>query len=157
MRAILLLLLVAQISFAPVGNRPNTEFVHAVEFAYYLYPRQLWERELVWLKTIGVRTIAFSIPWNWHEVQRGSVDFEGRTSPRRDLIGLVRILRKLGLQGWIRPMPPAGEWRNGGMPTWALRDTASAAEWRESLRKAMAHQTSAHGGPIALCGGHSRS
>jgi hypothetical protein len=150
MRAILLLLLVAQISFAPVGNRPNTEFVHAVEFAYYLYPRQLWERELVWLKTIGVRTIAFSIPWNWHEVQRGSVDFEGRTSPRRDLIGLVRILRKLGLQGWIRPMPPAGEWRNGGMPAWALRDTATAAEWRESLRKAMAHQTSAHGGPIAF-------
>ena len=33
---------------------PQREYVHAVEFPYYFYPRQLWERELVWLKTIGV-------------------------------------------------------------------------------------------------------
>jgi len=65
-------------------------FVQAVEFPYYLYPRALWERELVWLKTIGVRTVEFSIPWNWHQLQAGDVDFTGRTSPRRDLVGLVR-------------------------------------------------------------------
>ena len=29
---------------------PPPEFVQAVEFPYYLYPRTLWERELVWLK-----------------------------------------------------------------------------------------------------------
>ena len=33
------------------AGTPPPEFVQAVEFPYYLYPRTLWERELVWLKT----------------------------------------------------------------------------------------------------------
>ena len=50
-----------------------------------MYPRQLWERELVWLKAIGIRTVEFSIPWNWHQVQPGKYDFTGDTASRRDL------------------------------------------------------------------------
>ena len=71
---------------------PPHEFVQAVEFPYYLYPRTLWERELVWLKNIGVDTVEFSIPWNWHQLAPGDYDFTGRTSPRRDLVGFVRTL-----------------------------------------------------------------
>src|SRR5579871_5051029 len=81
----------------PAADAPKTDFVQAVEFPYYLYPRALWERELVWLKTIGIRTVEFSIPWNWHQIQPGEFDFSGRTSPRRDLTGLIRILRRLEL------------------------------------------------------------
>ena len=47
------------------------DYLQAVEFPYYLYPRTLWERELVWLKNIGVQTVEFSIPANYHSPQPG--------------------------------------------------------------------------------------
>ncbi|MEX2264071.1 MAG: hypothetical protein WD696_19110 [Bryobacteraceae bacterium] len=84
------------------------EFVYAAEFSYYLHPKPTWERELVWLKNLGVRTIAFSIPWKWHSSLDGRIDLEGRTSPRGDLIGFLRLLRRLELQAWIR-LPADGE------------------------------------------------
>src|SRR5579885_1787804 len=71
------------------GKAEPRPYVQAVEFPYYLYPRTLWERELVWLKTVGIDTIEFSVPWNWHEIEAGTWDFTGRTSPRRDLAGFV--------------------------------------------------------------------
>jgi len=45
----------------------SADYLQAVEFPYYLYPRPLWERELVWLKNIGVQTVEFSIPANYHQ------------------------------------------------------------------------------------------
>ena len=53
-RLALLFALASCLAAAPPGK---SEFVHAVEFPYYLYPRALWERELVWLKTVGVTTV----------------------------------------------------------------------------------------------------
>src|SRR5471032_3153550 len=81
---------------------PPPEFVQAVEFPYYLYPRTLWERELVWLKNIGVQTVEFGIPWNFHEIGAGEFDFTGRTSPRRDLMAFIRLLRRLELRAWVQ-------------------------------------------------------
>jgi len=114
------------------------QFVQAVEFPYYLYPRTLWERELVWLKTIGVSTVEFSIPWNWHQVEAGEFDFTGRTSPRRDLVAFVRLLRRLGLRAWVRPLPA---------------DVRAQRAWLKALETVLATQTASHGGPIAFVEG----
>lgn len=119
------------------------EYVQAVEFPYYLYPRQLWERELVWLKAIGIRTIEFSIPWNWHQIEPGRYDLTGATSPRRDLAGLVRTLRRLGLNAWVRPLPPAPEWPSPNI------EGAGQRAWLKQLEQLLATQTASHGGPIA--------
>ena len=62
-------------------------YLQAVDFPYYLYPRALWERELVWLKNIGVQTVAFTIPRDYHQVAPGDYDITGRTSARRDFTG----------------------------------------------------------------------
>ncbi|MFZ0936414.1 MAG: beta-galactosidase, partial [Bryobacteraceae bacterium] len=101
--AVLALLLLAPAAAAPTANTRPAEYLQAVEFPYYLYPRTQWERELVWLKNIGIRTVEFAIPWNWHQLAPGDFDFTGRTSPRRDLNGLIQILRRLGLSAWVRP------------------------------------------------------
>src|ERR1041385_7449736 len=145
MRRLILLMVLACASAAAPPSKP--EFVQAVEFPYYLYPRALWERELVWLKTIGVRTVEFSIPWNWHQEQPGRYDLTGSTSPRRDLAGLVRILRKLELRAWVRPLPPVPEW-----PAPAL-DGAAQRVWLKQLEQLLATQTASHGGPIAYVEG----
>jgi len=139
----LAVVLVLAASAAAPAPAPR-EYVQAVEFPYYLYPRQLWERELVWLKAIGVRTIEFSIPWNWHQVQPGQYDLTGSTTPRRDLAGLVKILRRLDLQAWVRPLPPAPEW-----PSPNLEGAAQRA-WLRQLEQLLATQTVSHGGPIAF-------
>jgi len=124
---------------------PHPEFLQAVEFPYYLYPHTLWERELVWLKNIGIRTVEFPIPWNWHQLQPGDFDFTGRTSPRRDLVGFVKLLRRLGLHAWVRPLQGAADWPNGGMP---LGPPAQRAVWLNQLEDLLATQTARHGGPV---------
>lgn len=75
-------------------SAPAAEFVQAVEFPYQQFPRHLWERELVWLKNVGIGTVAFSIP---ADAPPGD--------PRSDLPGLLRLLRGLGLRAWILQAP----------------------------------------------------
>ena len=140
---------------APPAPTPPHDYVQAVEFPYYSYPRALWERELVWLKNIGVDTIEFSIPWNWHQLQPGDFDFTGRTSPRRDLAGLIHILRRLGLRAWVRPLPPVAGWRSNGAP--ATTDARAQRAWLHALESLLATQTASHGGPIAWVEGRSLS
>ncbi|MEO7649495.1 MAG: hypothetical protein ABIZ80_03440, partial [Bryobacteraceae bacterium] len=103
---------------------PGSEFVQAVEFPYHQYPRHLWERELVWLKNIGIRTVAFSI------VAPSPAD------PRADLAGFLKILRRLGLRAWVREMP-------GTMPADAAKQAAGA----------LLPMLEVHGGPVAFVEG----
>jgi hypothetical protein len=128
--AALLLLLVAT---APAAD-PPAAFVQAVDFPYYLYPRALWDRELVWLKNIGVQTVAFTIPRDYHQVAPGDFDITGRTSPRRDLTGFIKTLRKLGLRAWVR--------RTG--------DKGPDPAWTRLLEQTLTTQTASHGGPVAF-------
>lgn len=145
-RALLLAAALAAPFAIRAADTPQPGYVMAVEFPYYLYPRPLWERELVWMKNTGVRTVEFSIPWNWHQTAVGEFDFNGRTSPRRDLVGLIRLLRRVGLEAWIRPLPPVADWPNGGTPESAgARDRAA---WLKALEDLLAPLTYAHGGPI---------
>ena len=153
MRLVLLLLAFAAALPAPEPAAPP-EFVQAVEFPYYLYPRTLWERELVWLKTVGIRTVEFSIPWNWHQVDGGACDFTGATSPRRDLLGFIRLLRRLEMRAWIRPLPPVKGWVNNGYPhgyqQGVAQDRKAVRPWLHELENLLAPQTAKHGGPIAF-------
>src|SRR5207244_6718419 len=104
--AALLLLFAAAAPAPSIATQPQPAFVQAVEFSYYLYPRNLWERELVWLKNIGVHTVEFSIPWNFHQLEPGEYDFTGRTSPRRDLMAFILLLRQLEMRAWMLPLQP---------------------------------------------------
>ena len=156
MRLVLLLLAFAA-ALPAVEPAPPPEFVQAVEFPYYLYPPTLWERELVWLKNMGIRTVEFSVPWNWHQVDGGTCDFTGATSPRRDLMGFIRLLRRLEMRAWIRPLPPVKGWINNGYPAGFQQslapDRKSAAGWLHVLEGELAPQTEKHGGPIAFVEG----
>ena len=119
------------------GAETRAPYMQGVEFSYHLYPRALWERELVWLKNIGVRMVVFSIPREYHQVAPGDFDISGRTSPRRDLTGFIKTLRRLGLQGCIRAD--------------ASRERDRA--WTRLLEQTLATQTAPHGGPIAYVEG----
>ncbi len=70
------------------------EFIQAVEFPYNHHPRGLWERELVWLKNIGINTVVFSA------AAPGSP-----SDPRADLPAFLHILRRLGMRAWLYAVP----------------------------------------------------
>ena len=150
MRALALLLLLAGAAPAPESRH---EFVQAVEFPYYAYPPHLWERELVWLKNLGIDTVAFSIPWNWHQVDAETLDLTGRTSPRRDLIGFIRLVKRAGLRAWIRPAPPLKGWLDSGFPTGMQTDRHALRKWLWDLNDALDPFLEKHGGPIAFVEG----
>ena len=158
MKRLLLLLLAFAAALPALDPAPPPEFVQAVEFPYYLYPRTLWERELVWLKTVGIRTVEFSIPWNWHQVDGGECDFTGATSPRRDLLGFIRLLRRLEMRAWIRPLQPVKGWIDNGYPhgyrPGLAQDRKAVRPWLHELESLLAPQTEKHGGPIAFVEGN---
>jgi hypothetical protein len=111
----------------PAPEVAATPFVQAVEFPYHLCPPSLWERELVRLKNIGIETVVFPVPSKWHQVSPGDFDFTGRTNPRRDLAGFIRLLRRVGLQARV-------EVKEGSSP---------------ALIAILTPQTVSHGGPVA--------
>ena len=150
MRALALLLLLAGAAPAQMSRH---EFVQAVEFPYYAYPPQLWERELVWLRNLGIDTVAFSIPWNWHQVDAETLDLTGRTSPRRDLIGFIRLVKRAGLRAWIRPAPPVKGWLDSGYPAGLESDRRALRKWLWDLNDVLDPFLEKHGGPIAFVEG----
>jgi hypothetical protein len=103
-----------------VEGRPF--FIWGAAFFYERIPRDRWESALRELEALHVNTLDLYVPWNWHEVADGDFDFTGRTDPRRDLRGLLRLARDMGFYLVIRPGPVIrNEWRNGGYPAWLLR------------------------------------
>jgi hypothetical protein len=74
------------------GATPSRPVLNAVEFPFAVFPRQLWERELVWMKNVGIQTVALEI----------------RTSAEeQDVMSILRTVRHLELNAWVRIGPAA--------------------------------------------------
>ncbi|HTV72883.1 MAG TPA: beta-galactosidase, partial [Candidatus Acidoferrales bacterium] len=96
-------------------------FVYGASFFYERLPRDLWRDSMVRLRSLGINTLDLYVPWNWHELSDGDFDFDGHTSPRRDLHEVMRLARSFGFKIILRPGPVIrNEWRNGGYPAWLL-------------------------------------
>jgi amino acid transporter len=96
-------------------------FVYGAAFFYERIPRDQWRDSLVAYKRLGINTIDVYAIWNWHAPAEGVLDFSGSTDPRRDLIGLLKLVHGLGFKVILRPGPVIrNEWRNGGYPSWLL-------------------------------------
>ncbi len=85
-RAAILLL-----AFAPVAPA----WVESVEFPWNSYPRQLWERELAWLKNIGIQHVSLPVA-------------QDSEQERARLTEAIQIVRRLGLEADLEgPVPDA--------------------------------------------------
>ncbi|HET9028999.1 MAG TPA: beta-galactosidase, partial [Candidatus Aquilonibacter sp.] len=97
-------------------------FVYGAAFFYERTPRDEWRRDLESYRAMGINTIDLYIIWNWHAPNEHTLDFDGRTNPRRDLHALFSLIHELGFKVIVRPGPVIrNEWRNGGYPDWLLR------------------------------------
>jgi amino acid transporter len=97
-------------------------FIYGAAFFYERLPRSMWRDSMLRLRYLGVNSLDLYVPWNWHELADGDFDFDGRTSPRRDLHEVLRLARELDFKILLRPGPVIrNEWRNGGYPAWLLQ------------------------------------
>ncbi len=89
------------------------------EFHYFRVPKDQWKDRLRLAKDLGMRSVSIYIPWNWHEPEKGALDFTGKTIPERDLVGALEAIASCDLTCIYRPGPfITAEWRDGGLPAW---------------------------------------
>ncbi|HEV7806428.1 MAG TPA: beta-galactosidase [Solirubrobacteraceae bacterium] len=87
----------------------------AGEYPYYRDEPALWEPKLQALRAVGLEVVSFYVPWRHHELDDGSLCFDG--DGNRDLAGFVRRIARCGLLAIAKPGPFVhAELRSGGLP-----------------------------------------
>lgn len=122
-----------------------------------LHPKS-WDACLSAIKDMGLETIDTYINWEFHEISPGEYDFEGKTDPRRDLVGFLEKVRQAGFWLIVRPGPFIyTEWINMGVPTDVARYhrfhpefTARATDYIREVCKVLHPYLATNGGNIVL-------
>jgi hypothetical protein len=95
------------------------DILYGGEFQYFRIPATLWAHSLDHLCEMGIHFVSFYIPWIWHEPSPGVYDFDGQTSPERDLHHFLKLCGERGLGLMMRPGPYVyGEYQGFGVPEW---------------------------------------
>jgi hypothetical protein len=123
------------------------------DFDYFRLPRSRWGLTLWRLRQMGLHALWLTIPWGFHEMRRGTIDLDGATDPRRDLLGLLDRCAALEFHCLLDLSPPAHSGLlNDGRPYWLPGDPdgAAAKAWYGALGQALAGWQWPNGPIIAL-------
>lgn len=94
--------------------------------------REHWRHRIRMARAMGLNTVAIYVMWNHHEREPGVFDFE---SDNRDIVAFIRLCAEEGMWVYLRPGPYiCGEWTNGGLPAWLLRDPDTRLRTRDDPR-----------------------
>lgn len=100
-----------------IGNEPVKIISGAVHYGR-IHP-SYWRDRLEKIKAMGCNTIETYVPWNIHEPEKGTFQFEGQY----DLIRFIELIHELDLYLILRASPYiCAEWEFGGLPYWLLKD-----------------------------------
>jgi beta-galactosidase len=96
-------------------------FLNSGEIHYFRIKRELWDKHLEAAREAGLTTVSTYVPWAWHEPEEGMFDFDGASSPERDLQGWLQRCQNHGLFCILKPGPfILAETRGAGLPDWFL-------------------------------------
>ena len=106
-------------------------FLNSGEIHYFRIKRSLWDKHLEEAREAGLTTVSTYIPWDWHESEEHVFDFEGNTSPERDLKSWLQRCQAHGLYCILKPGPfILAEYRGAGLPDWFLDKYANEVKMR---------------------------
>lgn len=95
----------------------------AAELHYFRVDKRYWSICFERIKRAGFRIIATAVPWNVHQIDNKTIDFNGFDDPRRDLIVFLELAREFGFKVILRPGPwVAGQVPSGGLPKFIFND-----------------------------------
>lgn len=131
----------------------------AADFDYFRISYEKWALMLTRLTQMGVNLVTISIPWGFHEFDRGTVDFTGATNARHNVTGLLDLCNALNLPCILKPGPYNNNGVLGnGLPNWLLGapdnlDTllpVAVESWFQAMSKMLVSQQWPAGPIIAL-------
>ena len=108
----------------------STKLPHfTADFEYFRIPYEKWDLMLTRLRQMGLSTIVMIVPWAFHENEGGTIDLQGVTNNRRNLVGLVRLCHQLDFDCILKvgPYHQNHGLINQGLPTWLSEDSLSEA------------------------------
>jgi beta-galactosidase len=106
--------------------------VHSGEMHPARIAREHWRHRIRMARAMGLNTVALYVMWNHHEREPGVFDF---SSDNRDIVAFIRLCAEEGMWVYLRPGPYiCGEWTNGGLPAWLLRDPDTRLRTRDDPR-----------------------
>ncbi|HEU5316194.1 MAG TPA: beta-galactosidase, partial [Chloroflexota bacterium] len=120
-----------------LDGRPT--LLRSVELQYFRVPAEQWAESIDKLRAAGCNAISSYIPWSWHEPERGSYDFTGRTDPQRNVVRFLELVRSAGLVFLARPGPFIyAEYQGFGYPAWLAEAAPEALCQRPNGKPAAA-------------------
>ncbi len=92
------------------------------EVHYWRLNPSYWKDVLAQVRDMGLKVVSTYIPWDYHEYERGKLDFTGKTEPTRNLKAFLDLTKKEKFWVIIRPGPYIySEWPNEGAPAYAYK------------------------------------
>jgi len=108
-------------------------FLNSGEIHYFRIKRDLWDKHLDAAKDAGLTTVSTYVPWAFHESIEGVFDFDGTSSPERDLKGWIERCQAHGLHCIVKPGPfILAEYRGAGLPDWFMDQYGNEVKMRNS-------------------------
>ena len=108
-------------------------FLNSGEIHYFRIKRDLWDKHLEAAKEAGLTTVSTYVPWAWHESEESFFDFDGASSPERDIKGWLQQCQAHGLTCIVKPGPfILAEFRGAGLPGWFLDQYGDEVKMRNS-------------------------
>lgn len=103
-------------------------FLISGEVHYFRIKANKWKKHLHLLKESGANTVSTYIPWDWHEIEENTFDFDGNSNPKRNLIKFINLCNELELDLIVKPGPYIlAEYNNQGLPRWLLKKLSKNA------------------------------
>jgi beta-galactosidase len=120
-----------------VAGRIDSRNIFGAEVQYFRLDPRYWEPVLRRLKDAGLRCVTTYVQWGTHAVAppdpghpAGVLDFAGRTDPRRNLLGFLDLVERLGLDLNFRCGPfCCNEMVHGGYPPWIVMGDPGMLVW----------------------------
>lgn len=107
-------------------------FLNATDYPYFRDKPENWSGRLDKIKSLGHEIVTCYIPWRHHEIETDGIrrfDFNGETSPNRNVIGFLQLCREKHLKVIIKPGPFIhAELNYGGLPDWVCPSFNAAIE-----------------------------
>ncbi len=132
-------------------------WITAGEIHYFRFPGSEWRQVLLRAKRAGLNTISTYVPWNFHEMSEGAVDFSGD----KDLASYIDLIGEMGMYAMLRPGPYiCSEWDGGGIPAWLCAKPvrrfreddpvymAAVESWFDKLIPIISKRQITKGGPV---------